>query len=77
MCAGARNEGTETQLYYEVMGPSMPPISFTDSQLEQVLVGAAPLHTRDHAAYLQAVADLLQGISEPGDTDVHRAVREA
>jgi hypothetical protein len=55
----------------------MPPISFTDSQLDQVLAGAAPLHASDHEAYLQTVADMLQGVSEPGDGQVYRAVREA
>jgi hypothetical protein len=55
----------------------MPPTSFTDSQLDQVLAGALPLHECDHAAYLQAVADLLHDVSEPGDGDVHRAVKEA
>jgi len=55
----------------------MPPLSFTDAQLDQVLSGAAPLSDSDHAAYLQTVADLLHGVAEPGDRDVHRAVREA
>jgi hypothetical protein len=53
------------------------PISFTNSQLDQVFAGAEPLHARDHAAYLQTVADLLQGVSEPGDGQVYRAARAA
>ena len=55
----------------------MPPLSFTDSQLDQVFAGAAPLPASDHDAYLQTVADLLHGVAEPGDEDVHLAVAEA
>jgi hypothetical protein len=55
----------------------MPPISFTDAQLDQVFAGAAPLAVHDHAAYLQTVADLLHGVAEPGDGQVHCAVAEA
>ena len=45
----------------------MPPISFSDAQLDQAFAGAAPLPVTDHTAYLQAVADLLLGVAEPGD----------
>jgi len=49
----------------------MPPINFTDAQLDQVFARAAPLPVTDHAAYLQAVADLLHGVAELGDGARH------
>src|SRR5262245_18115482 len=55
----------------------MPPLSVTDAQLDQVFAGAVPIDPRDHAAYLRMIADLLRGVTEPGDGQVHRAVAEA
>jgi hypothetical protein len=39
----------------------MPPIALTDAQLTAVFDAARPLAVRDRDAFLQAVAEALQG----------------
>jgi hypothetical protein len=53
------------------------PIALTDAQLTAVFEAARPLAVRDRDAFLQAVAEALQGRREIGDGDVHRAVKVA
>jgi hypothetical protein len=53
------------------------PIRLTDSQLDAVLAAARPLRVADRDAFLQDVAAALQGRSEIGDGDIHRAVQAA
>jgi hypothetical protein len=55
----------------------MPPIRLTDAQLSAVFEAAHPLAVQDRDAFLQAVAEVLQGRQEIGDGDVHRAVMAA
>jgi hypothetical protein len=55
----------------------MPPLSLSDAQMDAVMRAAQPLSPADRADCLQAVADLLQGVRQPGDGDVFRAGREA
>jgi hypothetical protein len=52
----------------------MGPIHLTDAQLTAVFDAARPLAVRDRDAFLQAVAEALQGHREIGDGDVHRAI---
>jgi hypothetical protein len=52
----------------------MPPIALTDAQLTAVFEAARPLAVRDRDAFLQTVAEALQGRREIGDGDVHRAI---
>jgi hypothetical protein len=52
-------------------------LTLTDDQLDTVFAAAQPLDVADRAAFLQAVAAALRNRPEPGDGDVHRAVREA
>jgi hypothetical protein len=52
------------------------PIALTDAQLDAVFNAARPLAVADRDAFLQAVAEALQGHREIGDGDVARAVRE-
>jgi hypothetical protein len=52
------------------------PISLTDHQLDILRRAAEPLHPRDRGAYLEMVADLLNG-HEIGDDAVARAAAEA
>src|SRR4029450_2130540 len=53
-------------------GTSRGPIRLTDAQLTAVFDAA--LAVRDRDAFLQAVAEALQGHREIGDGDVHRAL---
>jgi hypothetical protein len=53
------------------------PLRLSDTQLDQVLRAARPLHTRDRGAFLRAVADGLRDCPEPGDGQVFRVVAEA
>jgi hypothetical protein len=53
----------------------MGPIRLTDAQLGAIFSAARPLAVRDRDAFLQAVAEALQGHREIGDGDVARAVR--
>jgi hypothetical protein len=55
----------------------MGPIRLTDAQLTAVFEAARPLAVRDRDAFLQAVAEVLQGQRVIGDGDVHRAIRVA
>jgi hypothetical protein len=55
----------------------MGPIRLTDAQLTAVFEAARPLAVRDRDAFLQAVAEALQGHREIGDGDVHRVVKAA
>jgi hypothetical protein len=52
------------------------PLAFTDPQMDVILRAAEPLHPQDRSAYLQRVADLLNG-HELGDGLVSRAARQA
>jgi hypothetical protein len=52
----------------------MPLIALSDAQLTAVFEAARPLAVRDRDAFLQVVAEALQGRREIGDGDVHRAV---
>ena len=54
----------------------MSPIALSDDQLDIVRRAAEPLHPHDRGAYLQVVAELLNG-AEIGDGLVARACREA
>jgi hypothetical protein len=54
----------------------MAVIAFTDAQLEQIRMTAAPIPRRLRDAYLQRVSELLDG-RDFGDGDVHRAARAA
>jgi hypothetical protein len=49
----------------------------TDDQLDIIHRLAEPLHPHDHAAFYEAVAEMLNGCSEIGDGVVSRAAREA
>jgi hypothetical protein len=51
------------------------PLALTDAQLTAVFEAARPLAVRDRDAFLQAVAEALQGHREIGDGDVARVVR--
>jgi hypothetical protein len=53
----------------------MPPIALTDDQLSAVYSAAQPLDVADRGPFLQAVAAALRNRAEPGDGDVHRAIR--
>jgi hypothetical protein len=53
----------------------MPPIALTDAQLTAVFEAARPLAVRDRDAFLLDLAAALQGITDPGDGDVARAIR--
>jgi hypothetical protein len=55
----------------------MAPIRLTDEQLDAVLRAARPLRVEDRDGFLQDVAAALQGCSEIGDGDIHRAVQAA
>jgi len=55
----------------------MPPLALSDDQLASVMASAEPLHPRDRAAYLQRVAELLDGHSVLGDGLVNRCARQA
>jgi hypothetical protein len=56
---------------------SMGPIRLSDSQLAAVFDAARPLAARDRDAFLLDLAAALQGITDPGDGDVARAIRGA
>jgi hypothetical protein len=53
----------------------MPPIALTDAQLTAVFDAARPLAVASRDAFLLDLAAALQGIPEPGDGDVARAIR--
>jgi hypothetical protein len=53
----------------------MPPIALTDAQLTAIFAAARPLAVQDRDPFLQDVAGLLAGIADPGDGDIHRAIR--
>jgi hypothetical protein len=53
----------------------MPPLRLTDSQITAIFAAARPLAVQDRDPFLQEVASLLAGIPDPGDGDVHRAIR--
>jgi hypothetical protein len=54
----------------------MPPLRLTDSQITSIFAAARPLAVQDRDPFLQEVAGLLQGIVDPGDGDVARAIRQ-
>jgi len=56
------------------MSAVMAPIRLTDEQLDAVFRAARPLRVADRDAFLQDVASALQGRSEIGDGDIHRAI---
>ena len=51
------------------------PIRLSDSQLDAVFDAARPLAVASRDAFLLDLAAALQGISDPGDGDVARAIR--
>jgi hypothetical protein len=53
----------------------MPPIALTDAQLTAVFDAARPLAVASRDAFLLDLAAALQGITDPGDGDVARAIR--
>jgi hypothetical protein len=53
----------------------MPPLRLTDSQITAIFAAARPLAVRDRDAFLLDLAAALQGIVDPGDGDVARAIR--
>jgi hypothetical protein len=53
----------------------MPPLRLSDSQITSIFAAARPLAVQDRDPFLQEVAGLLQGIADPGDGDVARAIR--
>jgi hypothetical protein len=53
----------------------MPPLRLTDSQITAIFAAARPLAVQDRDPFLQEIAGLLQGIVDPGDGDVARAIR--
>jgi hypothetical protein len=53
----------------------MPPLRLTDSQITAIFAAARPLAVQDRDPFLQDVAGLVQGIPDPGDGDVARAIR--
>jgi hypothetical protein len=54
---------------------SMGPIRLTDAQLTAVFEAAGPLSVASRDAFLLDLATALQGIVNPGDGDVARAIR--
>jgi len=53
----------------------MGPIRLSDSQLAAVFDAARPLSVASRDAFLLDLAAALQGIQDPGDGDVARAIR--
>jgi hypothetical protein len=53
----------------------MRPIALTDAQLDAVFSAAKPLAVASRDAFLLDLATALQGIADPGDGDVARAIR--
>jgi hypothetical protein len=54
------------------------PLALSDSQMDQILLAARPLHLRDRDPFLrEVVAALTNGGGPVGDGDVNRAVRLA
>jgi hypothetical protein len=51
------------------------PLRFSDTQLDQIMRCAAPLHPRVRTAFVEAVANALRG-QELGDGVVFRACRQ-
>lgn len=51
-------------------------IRLTDSELEAVFTAARPLHPRDRAAFLQAIATELNTLPDLGDGAVQRVVSD-
>jgi hypothetical protein len=51
------------------------PLRLTDSQITAVFAAARPLAVQDRDPFLKEVASLPQGIADPGDGDVARAIR--
>jgi hypothetical protein len=58
--------------------PSFPRglLALSDDQLATVMAAAAPLAANDRSRFLEAVADRLTGVAEPGDGLVARVCRE-
>jgi hypothetical protein len=52
----------------------MAPLALSDEQLDAVLRAARPLRVADRDAFLQEVAAVLQGRTDIGDGDIHRAI---
>jgi hypothetical protein len=48
----------------------------SDRQLAAVQAAAWPLQPKDRQAFVEAVAKELREVVEPGDGDVHRAIRK-
>jgi hypothetical protein len=53
----------------------MPPVHFSDDEMEVVLALAAPIDRRHRGEFLAAVAEELATCPQPGPGVVHRAAR--
>jgi hypothetical protein len=53
----------------------MGPIRFTGAQLDAIIAAARPLAVASRDAFLLDLTAALQGIKDPGDGDVARAIR--
>jgi hypothetical protein len=51
-----------------------PMIRLTDEQLSHLFAAAQPLERDMRDAFLEAVADILGRLSDPGPGDIHRAI---
>jgi hypothetical protein len=56
-------------------GASMRPVKLSDRQLAAVFDAVKPLSVASRDAFLRDLAAALQGITDPGDGDVARAIR--
>jgi len=52
-------------------------VALTNEQQAALFLAARPLEPQDRQAFRDTVAAALHGISDPGDGDVHRAIRLA
>jgi hypothetical protein len=50
------------------------PLALTDDQMTAIMHAAQPLAPNDRGAFLEAVAQVLQGQAVIGDGTVHRAI---
>jgi hypothetical protein len=74
-CERSRSSVSRELLPFRGYGARMPPIALTDAQLSAVFEAARPLSVASRDAFLRDLAAALQGITDPGDGDVARAIR--
>jgi hypothetical protein len=75
-CEGSRSSVSRRLLPFRGHGAIMGPIRLTDAQLTAVFEAARPLALASRDAFLLDLAAALQGIPDPGDGDVARAIRQ-